>query len=123
MRELSTQYPVDFYQHAIVCIQFFIISETNYKGWREGMDICKTFETYLPGNITLSNATSACMGFGNIGPRWIGVVKESRENTDKGKLKKKTNHLHLEPHIVQFVFFWCDFKPVWREKYHMSQQY
>lgn len=43
------------------------------------------FETYLPGNIPLSSARAACTGFDNIGPRWIGVVKESRENEDKGK--------------------------------------
>lgn len=79
------------YVNSACSLDQLIICRTNisagkkYGGWRDSLDTCNMFETYLPGNIPLSNATSACTGFDNISPRWIGVLKESRENEDKGQ--------------------------------------
>lgn len=56
-----------------------------YEEWWDGLDRCKMFEIYLLGNIFLLNVILVCMGFDNISLSWIGVVKESCENEDKGK--------------------------------------
>lgn len=46
--------------------------------------ICKMNDTYLLGNINLSNVTSACFGHEHGAPYWIGIFREKYFNTDKG---------------------------------------
>lgn len=55
--------------------------------WRESLEVCKTDQmSYLTGNISLSNAPQACTDAnqGNVGPHWVGVVKDLYVNYDKG---------------------------------------
>lgn len=50
------------------------------------MAFCKDTDNgfYLLGNITLLDAKSACTGFQNSGPGWIGVIKENVVKSDEG---------------------------------------
>lgn len=41
-------------------------------------------DTYLLGNINLSNVTSACLGNKHESPYWIGIFREKYFNTDQG---------------------------------------
>lgn len=55
--------------------------------WRESLNLCKTKElSYLTGNISLSNLTQACedANQNDTTPRWVGVVKDTYMNFDKG---------------------------------------
>lgn len=68
------------------------------------MRICKMNDTYLLGNINLSNVTSACLGHEHGAPYWIGIFKEKYLNTDQGivfiELPMKKN-----PQISIFFIF------------------
>lgn len=54
--------------------------------WTGSMRICKMNDTYLLGNINLSNVTSACLRHEHGAPYWIGIFREKYFNTDKGQL-------------------------------------
>eukprot|EP00105_Crassostrea_gigas_P024273 XP_011444475.2 PREDICTED: uncharacterized protein LOC105340218 isoform X1 [Crassostrea gigas] len=53
--------------------------------WTQSMKICKMNDTYLLGNINLSNVTSACLGNKHESPYWIGIFREKYFNTDQGQ--------------------------------------
>lgn len=59
--------------------------------WKNGMAFCKDTDNgfYLLGNITLLDAKSACTGFQNSGPGWIGVIKENVVKSDEGQFIDK----------------------------------
>lgn len=48
------------------------------------MDYCKANSSYLIGNINTTNSGLACTGLQNVGPGWIGVVKDEYVTTDQG---------------------------------------
>lgn len=48
------------------------------------MEICKSNNHYLLGNINLSDANSSCTGLQKSGPAWIGVIKENFVKSDQG---------------------------------------
>lgn len=67
--------------------------------WTGSMRICKMNDTYLLGNINLSNVTSACLRHEHGAPYWIGIFREKYFNTDKGNefkvmRMKKTKFLY-----------------------------
>lgn len=63
----------------------FINDQTSYI-WKEGMEICKSNNHYLLGNINLSDANSSCTGLQKSGPAWIGVIKENFVKSDQGQI-------------------------------------
>lgn len=54
--------------------------------WKQGMEVCKSKNYYLLGNINLSDAKSSCTGLQNSGPGWIGVIKENFVKSDQGQI-------------------------------------
>lgn len=58
-----------------------------YYRWREGMNHCKRFGTYLIGNVNISNITLACVNLNNNEPLWTGVIRDQYVKADKGKSK------------------------------------
>lgn len=51
------------------------------------MEVCKSKNSYLLGNVNLLDANSACAGLQNTGPGWIGVIKENFVKSDQGNTK------------------------------------
>lgn len=51
------------------------------------MENCKRENTYLIGNIMLSNITLVCAKLNNADPRWIGIVRDRYVRTDQGNGK------------------------------------
>nr|XP_022297013.1 uncharacterized protein LOC111106578 isoform X2 [Crassostrea virginica] len=58
--------------------------------WRQGMEICKRENTYLIGNIMLSNITLVCAKLNNADPRWIGIVRDRYVRTEQGEVIAKS---------------------------------
>ena len=55
--------------------------------WRQSLDDCKNdYNSYLTGNISLSDAEQACEDAkqNDFTPRWVGVVKDIYMDMDKG---------------------------------------
>ena len=48
------------------------------------MENCKRKNTYLIGNISLSNITLVCAKLNNIDQRWIGIVRDRYVKTEQG---------------------------------------
>lgn len=83
---------IDFFYCSFPTLFIFFYADNRFindnlsKIWKNGMAFCKDTDNgfYLLGNITLLDAKSACTGFQNSGPGWIGVIKENVVKSDEG---------------------------------------
>ena len=70
--------------------------------WKEAVDKCKNKGSYPIGDLNLSNVRSACDKLNNVGPRWIGVVRDQYFGQDQGKF--------CLPYVIIYSSFQCNFQ-------------
>lgn len=85
--------PIEFFLlwFLISFISAVYLNNQSSEIWKQGMEVCKSKNYYLLGNINLSDAKSSCTGLQNSGPGWIGVIKENFVKSDQGNSKVTSN--------------------------------